>query len=224
MSLSIIILVKNLEQIGDSLISLRGTLRQFKYEICLVYDLADERTIKELHTYADLSLIKSNHPGHPGSAIYQGMMMANYKKLVVTMGDGCDNWNDIPEMANLLDHFCVVSTNRFGSREDYSSGNQYKGWVTRLGAQIFKLAWGWKFNDPTNNFKAYRKEILNLICPLNSLGFSIGLEILLKCFVSNLPMTEIHTKWRDDSPSYLWVKRISSYIPFLLKPKGYSKF
>jgi hypothetical protein len=77
---------------------------------------------------------------------------------------------------------------------------------------LLEKRWGWSISDPTNNFKGYRREIFSKLGPIESSGFSIGLEILVKAHLHQLKIMEIPSQWRDLSSSYQWIKRIISYL------------
>ena len=54
-----------------------------------------------------------------------------------------------------------------------------------------------KYNDFTNIFKVYRRKVINSILPINSQGFSIGLEMSLKSFKKMYRIKVIPISWNQ---------------------------
>lgn len=211
--LSLVIPVINL---GDLAIPLHRLESIPVKMITIIYDYS---TAEDILKFNRFHLVQSHHPGEVGKAILQGIESSSTQKVIVTMGDGCDDWDDIPRLAQALDTCDLVCTNRLGKEGNYRGGNLLKELVTRMGARLLKKRWGWSLNDPTNNFKAYRKNLFQKIGPLSGHGFSFGLEVTVKAYLTGLKIQEIDSAWKDDSASYRWVKRIRFYLPLLIKRK-----
>jgi dolichol-phosphate mannosyltransferase len=220
-SISIIIPVKELVCFLPQLLNLKKINKIFNMEVCVVFDQANEQTINDIREASvrdevKVVLLKNKNTGYPGHAIDVGFKTAINEKIIVIMGDDCDAWDDVPAMIKLLDHKVVVSACRLKVLGHYRGGSKCKEWTTRLGALLLRYKWGWYFDDPTNNFKAYRKETIEMLRPLKSKGFSIGLEIMVKAHIRGMPMLEIQSMWKDESRSLRWLNRVSSYLPYLL--------
>ena len=54
-----------------------------------------------------------------------------------------------------------------------------------------------KYNDITNAFKAYTKEVLNQTSPIISEHFNIGAEISLRSIIRGYKYKVIPTSWMD---------------------------
>jgi hypothetical protein len=109
----------------------------------------------------------------------------------------------------------------------YSMGGQFVG---RKGLKYFLSKYSGKFlyyflrigtKDPSNMFKAYDKNFLDEISIESSVGFTLGLELVVKAKLSNKSIGEIPTIWIDRTfgeskfslrrflPKYLyWVKKL----------------
>lgn len=216
---SIVIPVRNLNEINSSIDQLTGMNAE---EICVVYDIECPIALREIQALALSSstrwkFIQNKFCGSPGKAIAEGLSQAEHSNIIVTMGDGCDNWDDIPIMINHLNTAGIVSACRLEVPRFYRGGNRIKEFTTRLGAKLLAIKWNWEIIDPTNNFKGYKKKVLNQIGPIESNGFEVGIEIITKAFQNNVHIIEIPSRWVDPSESYHWTRRVYNYLPYLLK-------
>jgi hypothetical protein len=71
------------------------------------------------------------------------------------------------------------------------------------------------FPSNPNNYKGYKRSLFDHLGGIESHGFSLGLEILVKAHIRGYKITEVESRWADSARSYRWVKRISSYLPYL---------
>lgn len=182
-------------------------------EIILVYDEAeDSELVPTLDCEGYITFLKAELPNNVGQAIYRGILAAKTEKVIVSMGDGCDSWCDIPIIVDLLEDFDLVNTSRFTNESNYKGGNKVKKWITLLGSYLLSKRWSWSITDPTNNFKGYRREIFSVLGHIDSTTFSFGLEVLIKAHLLDLKIIEIPTQWIDPSKSYQWIKRLKSYL------------
>lgn len=213
-----LILIKDLE-------SFTLTEEQAHYlrqsQVYLVYDHAlsnDLYRIVNLEKEFSLKLIpfESTNKGSPGQAILECIQTISQSKIIVTMGDKCDDWSDMKTIASSLDHHDIVVASRFIDANLYTGGSQLKELVTKAGAIVLKWRWGWNISDPTNNYKGYRKEFLSSLPALESNGFSIALEVMVQAHKKNARIIEIPSRWRDLDSSSRWMKRIPSYVRYLL--------
>jgi hypothetical protein len=78
-------------------------------------------------------------------------------------------------------------------------GPKFKGFLSRMaGVSLYWLA-GLPTHDPTNSFKAYRKEFLNRTPIESTAGFCLGLELTVKAYFAGGLVEEVPATWLDRS-------------------------
>ena len=90
--------------------------------------------------------------------------------------------------------------------------------VNRLANLFISLLFGLKFNDTTNAFKAYRREVIAGISPLLSHHFNLTVEIPLKAIIRGYSYTVIPITWRNRAKgvSKLKLKEMGSRYLFIV--------
>jgi dolichol-phosphate mannosyltransferase len=110
--------------------------------------------------------------------------------------DGSDSSQNIVDYYSKLEegYDCVFGS-RFiegGKAIDYPL---YKLIINRLANLFIKFLFGIKFNDMTNAFKAYRRDVIDGISPLVSHHFNLTVEIPLKALISEYSYSTIPITW-----------------------------
>ena len=102
-----------------------------------------------------------------------------------------------------------------GNVIDYPS---HKLIVNRLANLFISLLFGLKFNDTTNAFKAYRREVIEGISPLLSHHFNLTVEIPLKAIIRGYSYTVVPITWRNRAQgvSKLKLKEMGSRYLFIV--------
>ena len=201
--LSIIIPVRNEEDVVEETIrKLVDTLLKYNipYEIIAVNDYSSDKTkLILLHLASQNNNIKviDNYlkPGF-GYALRVGLEAYSGDYVVIYMGDDSDDPEDVIKYYKKLEegYDCV-----FGSR--FIKGAKVKDYpfvkliFNRLGNWAIKILFGIKYNDTSNAFKAYRKEVIESIKPLVSNYFNITCEIPLKAIVRGYKYAVVPINW-----------------------------
>ena len=71
--------------------------------------------------------------------------------------------------------------------------------LNRIGNRLLQILFSCSFNDLTNAFKAYRKEKLFDIQPLESEGFDITIEISLGMVQKGFHIKQVAVNWKERS-------------------------
>lgn len=148
-----------------------------------------------------------------GRAITRGFDRIEGDAVVLMMADGSDDSGDVVRYCMELKrgYDCV-----FGSRfiqgasvKDYPG---FKLFINRTANIFLKYFFGFQFNDTTNAFKAYRREVISGCSPLISADFSITVELPLKAFVRGYSWSVIPVSWnnRKSGESKLRIKEMGS--------------
>ena len=187
MSLSVIIPVYNeIKQLKVTVKKLPKLKKFFKnYEVIFVDDCSTDETftfLKKLSLkYKYIKIIKNKKKGL-GSAIEKGVKNCRLKYVCI---QACDMSDDIKDLKK---YYKIISTHNidavFGSR--FIGGSIVKNYpliklvLNRIFNNIVRIAFLTNYNDFTNGFKIYNKNVLKLLLPIVSENFNVFLELPLK--------------------------------------------
>jgi dolichol-phosphate mannosyltransferase len=133
-----------------------------------------------------------------GRAVTLGLGHATGDAVVIMMADESDDCRDVVRYWQKLNegHQCV-----FGSR--FIKGGRAIGYpfpklvLNRLANAFIQVMFGLGFNDTTNAFKAYRREVIEGCRPLIAPHFNLTVELPLKAIVRGFSWTTIPITWRE---------------------------
>ncbi|WP_375501611.1 glycosyltransferase [uncultured Nostoc sp.] len=225
-TLSIVIPAYNEEDcIVNTVQTISQILQQGKidYEILVVNDNSKDKTEELLQqmNYQNnkLRYINNYYPNGFGFAVRCGLENFTGDAVAVVMADSSDAPEDIISYYHKLQegYDCVFGS-RFikgGKVIDYPS---HKLIVNRLANFFIQILFGLKFNDITNAFKIYRKDVIEGISPLVSHHFNLTVEIPLKAIVRGYSYTTIPITWRNRTTgvSKLKLKEMGSRYLFIV--------
>lgn len=225
-TLSIIIPAYNEEDcIVQTVQTISQILEQGKidYEILVVNDNSKDKTedlLQQMNSQNDkLRYINNYYPNGFGFAVRCGLENFIGDAVAVVMADSSDAPEDIISYYHKLQegYDCVFGS-RFikgGKVIDYPS---HKLIVNRLANFFIQILFGLKFNDTTNAFKIYRKDVIEGISPLVSHHFNLTVEIPLKAIVRGYSYTTIPITWRNRTTgvSKLKLKEMGSRYLFIV--------
>ncbi|GCL57249.1 glycosyltransferase [Microcystis aeruginosa] len=225
-TLSIIIPAYNEEDCIEStahLISERLERDKIDYEILVVNDNSKDNTEAVLQKINQenprIRYINNYYPNGFGFAVRCGLENFSGDAVAVVMADNSDS----PD--NMVDYYyklqegydCVFGSRfiRGGKVIDYPI---HKLIVNRLANLFIQVLFGLKFNDTTNAFKIYRKEVIEGISPLLSHHFNLTVEMPLKAIVRGYSYTTIPITWRNRTTgiSKLKLKEMGSRYLFIV--------
>lgn len=171
-------------------------------EILVVVDTPGDTTLPYLEKYAEeeprLVPTLNTYGRGPADAMRFGIDQARAPVVVVTMADGCDDPQQIDDLARLVERGVVVAA---ASR--YSRGGQQVGVPTpkRFMSKAAGLTLHWfarvGTHDATNSFKAYSKAFIQEVGIQSDAGFEMGIELVAKARRLRRPVAELPTIWLD---------------------------
>jgi dolichol-phosphate mannosyltransferase len=199
------------------------TAEEIDHEVIVVNDNSLDQTEARLQNlqrlYPTLRPINNEPPNGFGLAIRKGLEHFTGDAVAIVMGDGSDSPEDVVKCFRQLqedgDKQCV-----FGSR--FIKGGRiinyppHKLLLNRLGNHLIGMLFGLNYNDVTNGFKVYRREVIAACQPLISKHFNINIELPLKAIARGYKYAVVPISYTDRSAgiSKFKIKEIS--IPYLL--------
>jgi len=193
------------------------------YEILVVNDNSSDRTLeilKKLCVKHQVIRFVNNEPPHGfGLAIRRGLEEFHGEAVAVVMADLSDSPDDIfvyyQELKNGAE--CVFGS-RFvkgGRVHDYPA---HKYILNRMANWFIKVLFGLDYNDITNAFKAYRREVIQGLQPLLANHFNLTVEMPLKAIVRGYRYVKVPISWtnRKSGISKLKIKEMGSRYLFIV--------
>ncbi|HVG10969.1 MAG TPA: glycosyltransferase [Thermoanaerobaculia bacterium] len=174
------------------------------YELLVCYDMPEDRTLPALAALPAeakperLRLVHNTLGRGVRYAIEAGMRAAEAPVVLVTMVDLSDDYRIVEQMvARAEAGAAVVCASRYMPGGEQIGGPWFKGLLSRTaGVSLHWLA-GLPTRDPTNSFKAYRRDFLARTPIESTVGFSLGMELTVKAHFAGERVEEIPATWRD---------------------------
>jgi dolichol-phosphate mannosyltransferase len=224
--LSLVIPAHNEEScIGQTIQSISQLLEEKKiaYEILVVNDNSRDQTeeiLKQLCSQnSKVRYVNNYYPNGFGFAVRCGLENFQGDAVAIVMSDSSDAPENIVEYYyKLQEGYDCVFGSRFikgGKVIDYPL---HKLIVNRLANLFIQIIFGLKFNDTTNAFKIYRRDVIDGINPLISHHFNLTVEIPLKAIIRGYSYTTIPITWRNRKTgvSKLKIKEMGSRYLFIV--------
>ncbi len=226
MKLSVVIPAHDEEgSIGPTLEGIATALRRegVDYEIVVVDDASTDRTAQVVAavTARDprVRCLTSPNPAGFGYAVRAGLQAYGGDAVAIMMADGSDSPDDLVVYHRALaDGYDCAFGSRFmaGSRvQDYPRLKLVLNRLVNLGIMA---AFGHGYNDTTNAFKAYRREVVDAIQPLISPHFNLTVEMPLKAIVRGATYAIVPVGWtnRSTGVSKLSLQEMGSRYLFIV--------
>jgi len=209
--------------IGPTLEGIREVLSSagIDYEIVVVDDHCEDSTDDEVLAVGDPAVRLVHNQDHPGFgyAVRCGFESFTGDAVAIMMADSSDDPLD------LLSYFRAIESGAecvFGSR--FIKGGKvidypiHKLILNRMANSFIRVLFGLRFNDITNAFKAYRREVIEGCRPLVSPHFNLTVEIPLKAIVRGYSFDVIPISWRNRSVgiSKLKIREMGSRYLFIV--------
>jgi dolichol-phosphate mannosyltransferase len=212
--------------------SIEGTLRdlsaalgeaELDYELLVVDDNSRDRTADLVARVAEadpsVRCVRSHYPNGFGFAVRAGLDLFEGDAVAIVMADGSDSPEDVVRYHGVLEagYDCA-----FGSRflptsrvHDYP---RLKLYLNRIVNWWIKQLFRHGYNDTTNAFKAYRREVIENIQPLLSNHFNLTVELPLKAVVRGHSFAVIPISWsnRATGESKLGLTEMGSRYLFIV--------
>jgi dolichol-phosphate mannosyltransferase len=227
MKLSIVIPAYNEEE------SIAATIDQIEeafskgvidHEIVVVNDNSKDNTAQVLeelsNKYPAVNYVTNLGPNGFGYAVRYGLERYSGDCVAVMMADLSDSPYDLIRYYNTMvegNYDCV-----FGSR--FMKGGKVidyplvKKVINRIANLIIRVVMRIKYNDTTNAFKLYKREVIEGIKPILSPHFNLTIELPLKAIIRGYSYAVVPNSWtnRKYGVSKLKIKEMGSRYFFIL--------
>jgi len=224
--LSVVIPARNEEgAVEETLSALLRTLYAagIPCEIVVVDDGSTDKTallVRALAArYSEMRLVQNTGRHGFGMAVRCGLQEATGDAVAIVMADGSDSPEDVVQCyRRLLEGPDCVFGSRFvrgGKVIDYPF---HKLVLNRLANWFIQVLFRVPFNDFTNAFKLYRREVIEGLQPLISPHFNLTVEMPLKAITRGYAFAVVPIRWtnRQTGISKLKLKEMGSRYLFIV--------
>ena len=213
------------EETEEVLVILKRFLQYLKIDTELIVVLdSDQDPTYEILKNSDLNIIILLSEFDPGAsnAIKYGISKSSGKFICIAMGDGSDDPTQVEDLLLLVERGLSISVaSRYSKGGEFVGKKDIKYFLSKYSGRLLYYFFRIGTKDPTNMFKAYDKNFLQEISIESSVGFTLGLELVVKAKWKRKSIGEIPTVWIDRTfgeskfvlrkfiPKYLvWVKKL----------------
>jgi dolichol-phosphate mannosyltransferase len=168
---------------------------------------------------AGVRCYRSRYPRGFGFAVRAGLERFEGDAVAVMMGDGSDDPEDLLRYHALLeDGYDCAFGSRFIHGSVLTGYPRFKLVLNRAANSVIRLLFRHRYNDTTNAFKAYRREVIETVQPLFSHHFNLTVEIPLKAIVRGHSYAIVPISWtnRASGDSKLAIKEMGSRYLFIV--------
>jgi dolichol-phosphate mannosyltransferase len=193
------------------------------YEVLVVDDSSSDGTMAVIDELAKddpaIRGLRSHYRNGFGFAVRAGLERYTGEAVAIVMADGSDDPDDLVTYYRLIDEGYDCA---FGSRflpdsvvHDYP---RLKLVLNRLANWAIRMLFRHGYNDTTNAFKAYRREVIDNVQPLLSNHFNLTVELPLKAFVRGHSYAVMPVSWSNRSfgESKLGLREMGSRYLFII--------
>jgi dolichol-phosphate mannosyltransferase len=212
--------------------SIAGTVRdiadaleaeQVDYEVVIVDDASSDGTAAVIERLGEenpnVRGIRSRFPPGFGFAVRAGLEAFSGDAVAIVMADGSDSPADLVRYHRLLEqgYDCVFGS-RFIQGASVQNYPKLKLVMNRIVNFGIRILFRHRYNDTTNAFKAYRREVIETCQPLLSNHFNLTVELPLKAITRNYSYAVIPISWtnRATGTSKLSLQEMGSRYLFIV--------
>jgi glycosyltransferase involved in cell wall biosynthesis len=193
------------------------------YEVLICHDFPDDNTLAALDRLPQQQkppsirfVLNTLAPG-VRYAIEAGFREAAAPVVVVTMADVSDDYSCVEEMVSRVEAGAdVVCASRYMPGGRQIGGPPLKSFLSRAAGITLRRLAGVPTHDPTNSFKAYRRDFLERTPIESRAGFCLALELTVKAHFGGGRVEEVPATWRDRSSGKSRF-RLFSWLPLYLR-------
>jgi dolichol-phosphate mannosyltransferase len=193
------------------------------YEVVVVDDASTDHTPAIIAELAEadphVRYVRSPYRNGFGFAVRAGLEVYTGDAVAIMMADLSDHPDDLVSYYRLLlaGYDCAFGS-RFmpgGRVEDYPT---IKLILNRIANLAIRVLFGHGYDDTTNAFKAYRREVIDNVQPLLSQHFNLTVEIPLKAIIRGHSYAITPVRWtnRQAGESKLRLQEMGGRYAFIV--------
>lgn len=196
---------------------------EIDYEVVVVNDDSEDSTEAVIAAIGAANprvrVHKSHYERGFGNAIRAGLDVFEGDAVAIVMADASDDPRDLVRYHGLLEEGwdCAFGS-RFMPGAEIHDYPQLKYIFNRLANTFIRMLFRHRYNDTTNAFKAYRREVIETVQPLLSKHFNLTVELPLKAVVRGHNFAVVPTSWtnRTSGEAKLKMKEMGSRYLFIV--------
>jgi len=205
MKLSVVIPAHNEE--GSVAATVEGIAERLEreaieYDVLVIDDASRDRTKEIVDAIGArnprVRCLTSYHPPGFGFAVRCGLEQFGGDAVAIMMADGSDGPEDLVSYYRVLEegHECAFGSRfvRGGRVIDYPRAKLIMNRIVNFGIRVL---FRHRYNDTTNAFKAYRREVIDAVQPLLSHHFNLTVELPLKAIVRGFDFEVVPISWTN---------------------------
>ena len=191
---------------GENVVStLRGLIEHTHtrpIEVMVLHDFDEDTTVpvvKRLQSdLPEVRLLRNNLGRGVLNALKAGLAAARAPYVLVMMGDGSDDPDEIDAMYALANNGAdVVAGSRYMRGGQQLGGPLLKRSMSRVAGLTLHFLGGLPIHDATSNYRMYSKRLLQQVTIESTGGFELGIELTVKAYALGMLVAEVPTTWRD---------------------------
>jgi dolichol-phosphate mannosyltransferase len=200
------VLIPAQDEAGSIAATIAETVRELEraeidHEIVVVDDASADGTAAIVEALSAenprIRCVRSHFPRGFGFTVRAGLEVFDGDAVAVMMADGSDDPADLLSYHRLLvDGFDCAFGSRFVPGAKVSGYPRLKFVVNRIANWFIRFLFRHHYNDTTNAFKAYRREVIETVQPLLSNHFNLTVELPLKAIVRGHSFAVVPISWR----------------------------
>lgn len=226
MKLSVVIPAHNeVDSIAETVQTCTARLDQdaIDHEILVIDDASGDGTADAVQLIADgnprVRCVRSHFPPGFGHAVRAGLELYEGDAVAIMMADLSDSPDDLVQYYRALKqgYDCAFGT-RFSGGGRTDGYPRFKLVLNRIVNAGIRLLFRHGYNDTTNAFKAYRREVIDQLQPLLSNHFNLTVEMPLKAIVRGYDFAVVPVTWtnRRYGESKLDLREMGSRYAFIV--------
>jgi dolichol-phosphate mannosyltransferase len=196
---------------------------EIDYEVLVVNDDSEDSTEAVVAAIGvqnpRVRVHKSHYERGFGNAIRAGLDIFEGDAVAIVMADASDDPRDLVRYQRLLEEGwdCAFGS-RFMPGAEIHDYPRLKYIFNRLANTFIRMLFRHRYNDTTNAFKAYRRDVIETVQPLLSKHFNLTVELPLKAVVRGHSFAVVPTSWtnRTSGEAKLAMKEMGSRYLFIV--------